>query len=76
MRGVGTDLAEGWRKMLPEEDRAKLYDQMHGNSEDPRHGTTTGYRYGCRCERCTAARMAYQEEYRARKRARLRVKQC
>ena len=33
--------------------------------EDPRHGTVTGYNYGCRCERCLEGGRAY---FRNRKR--------
>ena len=32
---------------------------LRGNPDDPRHGTTTGYSLGCRCERCSAARRRY-----------------
>lgn len=30
--------------------------------EDPRHGTQTGYGYGCRCERCAHAGKLYRFE--------------
>ena len=33
------------------------------------HGSTSMYSYGCRCRPCADAAVAYQREYRARKRA-------
>lgn len=43
--------------------------EMQANPEDPRHGTKTGYAYGCRCERCVQAHSAYQRKiYLRRKR--------
>lgn len=43
--------------------------EMQANPEDPRHGTKTGYAYGCRCERCVRAHSAYQRKiYLRRKR--------
>lgn len=35
--------------------------------DDPRHGTTTGYRaHRCRCDRCRSALADYMREYRHR----------
>lgn len=31
---------------------------------DKRHGTTTGYKYGCRCNRCKAAQSEFAKRYR------------
>ncbi len=43
--------------------------EMQANPEDPRHGTKTGYAYGCRCDRCKQAHSAYQRKiYLRRKR--------
>lgn len=36
--------------------RNRYLEEMEENPEDPRHGTLTGYAYGCRCERCVAAK--------------------
>lgn len=38
--------------------------EMEADCNDPRHGTRTGYVYGCRCERCSYAESEYQAEYR------------
>ena len=48
--------------------RRKALEQLLADPGDRRHGTVTGYRYGCRCDRCRAARVADQRSYRARKR--------
>lgn len=33
--------------------------QMQQDPNDPRHGTRTGYTYGCRCDKCKAASHEY-----------------
>lgn len=35
--------------------RAEYLELLRGNENHPQHGTTTGYGYGCRCERCRDA---------------------
>lgn len=37
---------------------------------DKRHGTVTGYRYGCTCDRCKAAGSEYARAYREKERER------
>ena len=49
---MGRPSYERWRKFIDD-------------PSDKRHGTTTGYGYGCRCERCLeAGRKAANERYR------------
>ena len=45
--------------------------RMRADESDPLHGTVAGYTYGCRCERCRAAKTADMREYRRRKRRRM-----
>lgn len=40
------------------------------NPDDKRHGTPTGYKYGCRCDRCKEAGIADARERKERKRER------
>lgn len=35
-----------------------------------KHGTTSGYRRGCRCDECTAGHAAYYRRYRERRKER------
>lgn len=39
------------------------------------HGTVTGYKYGCRCERCRLANTMAMREYRAGKKPRMSARQ-
>lgn len=38
-----------------------------------RHGTTTAYQKGCRCDLCRAANAAYQRAYQARRKRQERM---
>lgn len=38
------------------ESARKRLDAMMEDPSDPRHGTATGRKYGCRCDRCMEAR--------------------
>lgn len=49
----------------------KYLREMQENPDDRRHGTLSGYTYGCRCERCSRAmaeyRVAHKEKVRREK---------
>ena len=47
------------RKRQEHECRARRLAELRADPGHPMHGTMTGYRYGCRCERCRAARHEY-----------------
>ena len=41
--------------MLTESSKERNLAMLLGDPCDERHGTTTGWRYGCRCEACKEA---------------------
>lgn len=47
--------------------------KMRDDPGDPLHGTTTGYDYGCRCERCASAKRRAVYRWRFKQRARERM---
>lgn len=44
--------ARAYAKDAVRSSRERGLRQLQEDPEDPRHGTPTGYIYGCRCERC------------------------
>lgn len=47
----------------------RRYRRLVANPHDPVHGTPFGYRLGCRCDGCRAAKREVDRAYRERKRA-------
>lgn len=42
----------------------KTIQEILNNPDDERHGTLTGYRVGCRCDRCKKASIESRKKYR------------
>ena len=38
--------------------------ELEADPDDPRHGTYTGYCYGCRCDRCVRENRDYMRKWR------------
>ncbi len=54
--GPGLSDSTARRKRQEYECRVRRLAELRADPAHPMHGTMTGYRYGCRCERCRAAR--------------------
>ena len=56
------------RKRQTEACKARRLARMADDPDDELHGTPTGYDYGCRCDRCRAAKHEwYEASYRERR---------
>lgn len=58
---MSVDLAR--RKTTMARCRAKSLAEMQADPHDRRHGTRTGYLYGCRCDRCRRAQRDYSSSF-------------
>ena len=61
------------RKRQTEACKRRRFAKMSEDPSDALHGTATGYNYGCRCERCAAAKRRAVYRWRFEKRARERM---
>lgn len=57
--------------MNDKEKRERYLSLMLASERDPRHGTSKGYKYGCRCDRCKAAMREAHFERKAREQHKL-----
>lgn len=57
--------------MSSKETHAQYLRMMLASERDPRHGTSKGYKYGCRCDRCKAAMREAHFERKAREQRQL-----
>lgn len=57
-------LEQKYLRIVSERDarRERYRKEMEANERDKRHGTSKGYFYGCRCDRCKAAIAKYRKE--------------
>ena len=49
--------------LLARKSRRKRLAEMLADPNDRSHGKWSGYKYGCRCERCVEAMRAYTRKY-------------
>lgn len=64
------DYARAVEYSVDERSRCKRFLQLMTDPGDRAHGSITGYSYGCRCPRCSAARLEYDERRRNEEHAR------
>lgn len=67
VRKETTEGAAARKKWIQRKRQSEKLVRLLADPEDRKHGTTTGYSYGCRCERCKAAGARYRQEYKKRK---------
>lgn len=66
---------KSWRTITSEKSRQKRLAEMKADPNDRKHGTYTGYTYGCRCDRCVEVGRSKSRAFNARRRAKQTAQQ-